>query len=148
MVLCEICKRQYAITTKLVDQGDGEMKLAVCNECSKKIDSKGIKLDFIDDFWGTPRKLTTCGVCGTKIESILKTGYVGCATCYKIFGNEISDLVQSIQGKNLHVGKVPLSESERIDHEADLSGLMNRALETDDFNLAEIVRNHFPGKRR
>lgn len=147
-MLCEVCKKQYAVTSRNVDRGYGDEKLAVCNNCAKQIDDRGTKLDFIDSFWGTPRKLTTCGVCGTSIESILKSGYVGCATCYKIFGNEISDLVHSIQGKNLHVGKVPLTEIDRTDREADVQGMMNRALETDDFNLAEIVRNHFPGKRR
>ena len=148
-MLCEVCKNQYAVTSRTITCGLGEQKrVAVCNACAASIDAKGTKLDFIDSFWGNSRKLTECGVCGTSIESILKTGYVGCSTCYQIFGNEISDLVNSVQGKCMHVGKVPLTETDRTDKESDVSALMNRALETDDFNLAEIVRNHFPGKRR
>lgn len=147
-MLCEVCKKQYAVTTRNINRGFGDQSVAVCNSCAIDIDSRGTKLDFIDSFWGNSRKLTSCGVCGTEIETILKTGYVGCATCYQIFGNEISDLVNSLQGRCLHVGKLPLSVSDKSDKESDVAGLMNRALETEDFNLAEIVRNHFPGKRR
>ena len=147
-MLCEICKKQYAVLTRMIDRGYGEERVAVCNECIKSIDNKDMKLEYIDDFWGNARKLTKCGSCGTEIESILKTGYVGCATCYKIFSHEIAELVGKIQGKFAHVGKVPLTETDRIDREADVSSLMDKALQTDDFNLAEIVRNHFPGKRR
>lgn len=146
-MLCEVCKKQYAITSRQIDKGYGLENVAVCNDCAKQIDNQGTKLDFIDAFWGNSRKLTKCGVCGTTIESILKSGYVGCAVCYKMFSNEISDLVYSVQSKNLHVGKVPLTETDRKDREADIAGVMARAIETDDFNLAQIVRNHFPGKR-
>lgn len=147
-MLCEICKKQYAASTKSIDRGYGEERVAVCYDCAKNIENRGLRLDYIDDFWGNSRKLTTCAVCGTSIESILKTGYVGCATCYKIFSKEIEDLLLKIQGKNVHVGKVPLTETDRVDQETDVARLMDKALSNDDFNLANIVRNHFPGKRR
>ena len=147
-MFCEICKKQYASLVKIVDRGCGEERLAVCNDCARKIDNKDNKTEYINNFWGAERKLTTCGVCGTSIESILKSAYVGCATCYKIFKNEISDVVLRIQGKSAHVGKVPLSETDRIDRESDVAQMMDKAISNDDFNLAEIVRNHFPGKRR
>lgn len=146
-MLCEVCKKQYAITTRQVDKGYGTESIAVCNDCLKTLDNPVSKLDFIDAFWGNNRKLTKCGVCGTTIESILKSGYVGCSTCYQIFKNEIADMVYSIQSKNLHVGKVPLSITEKRDRETDVSGMMAMAIESDDFNLAQIVRNHFPGRR-
>ena len=146
-MLCEICKRQYAMLTRNVDRGFGEVRVAVCRECANTIDQREQNTDFTNDFWGDSRKITQC-TCGATLDSILQTGYVGCANCYKIFNKEISELVNNIQGKNIHVGKVPLSVSNKIDAETDVSGLMDKALEFGDFGLAEIVRNHFPGKRR
>ena len=147
-MLCEVCKKRIAVLTQEIDRGYGKVRLAVCNDCAQNREQKEMQMDYINDFWGAPQKLTTCGVCGTTMESILKTGYVGCATCYKIFASEIGELVHSIQGKNTHVGKVPLSEQDRAEKESDSAFMMDRALASDDFNLADIVRNHFPGKRR
>ena len=147
-MLCEICKKQYAVTSRVVDKGYGEAKVAVCNNCAINIDHKVSNINFIDDFWGTSTRLTKCGVCNTTLEEILKTGYVGCATCYKIFEKDIRELVLDVQGKSVHVGKVPLTIINKSDEESDVAKLMERALQTGDLGLAEIVRNHFPGKRR
>ena len=147
-MLCEICKRQYAMMTKNVDRGFGEQKVAVCRDCANVIDEREHSAEYIKDFWGDSRKITQCAVCGTNLDSILKTGYVGCATCYKIFSKDVAGLVHSIQGKNIHVGKVPLSVTNKSDAESDVAGLMDKALEFGDLGLANIVRNHFPGKRR
>ena len=108
-MLCEICKKQYAVTSRVVDRGYGEANVAVCNNCAINIDHKVSNINFIDDFWGTSTRLTKCGVCNTTLEEILKSGYVGCATCYKIFEKDIRELVLDIQGKSVHVGKVPLT---------------------------------------
>lgn len=148
-MLCEICKRQYAMMTRNVDRGFGEIKVAVCHDCANEIDAREQNLDFTNDFWGDDtRKITKCGVCGTTLDSILQTGYVGCSTCYKIFSKEVSQLVNNIQGKNVHVGKVPLTITNKRDMETDVSGMMDKAIEFGDLGLADIVRNHFPGKRR
>ena len=148
MVLCEICKKQYAVTSRVVDRGFGDCKTAVCNACALNIDNKGVNINFIEDFWGNNTRITKCGVCGTSLEEILKSGYVGCATCYKIFEKDIRDLVVNVQGKSTHVGKVPLSVTNKIDEQADVARLMERALQSGDFELSQIVRSHFPGKRR
>jgi len=146
-VLCEICKRRPAFESRTLDRGYGNETLAVCFDCAKNIDAKERHHDFTIDFWGEKQKITECAVCGTSLDSILSSGYVGCATCYRIFSKEISDFVVSIQGKNSHVGKVPLTIINKSDEEADVAAMMDRALETGDFRLADKVRNHFPGRR-
>ena len=92
-MLCEICKRRPAFESRIVDRGYGDESVAVCFDCVKSIDSKERHHDFTMDFWGEKQKITHCAVCGTSLESILSSGYVGCATCYRIFANEISDFV-------------------------------------------------------
>ena len=113
-MLCEICGRRSAVDSRSLNRGYGEERVAVCFECVKVMDSKESHIDFSMNFWGESNKITKCAVCGTTIDSILSSGYVGCATCYKIFSREIADLVNSIQGKNVHVGKVPLTLINKI----------------------------------
>ena len=146
-MLCEICGRRQAMNSRVVDRGYGEEKLAVCLECSKSGIKNEMPIDFSMDFWGESRKITKCAVCGSSIDSILSSGYVGCATCYKIFAREISELTNSIQGKNIHVGKVPLTIINKIDEEADIASMMDKALKTGDFSIADRVRDYFPGRR-
>lgn len=147
-MLCELCKKLYATTTRSVDRGYGDERLAVCNDCAKRIDNNEQRNDFICDFWGTNKKLTKCGVCGTSLDTIVNTGYVGCASCYKMFSSDIAELIASVQGKYSHVGKVPLSIINKSDEQADPSRVMDNALNFGDLTLAEIARNHFPGRRR
>ena len=146
-MLCEICCRRSAMDSRVVNRGYGEEKVAVCLECAKTLDLKERHIDFSMDFWGENKKITKCAVCGTSIDSILSSGYVGCATCYKIFGREIADFVLSIQGKNVHVGKVPLTIINKSDEEADVATMMDKALKTGDFSIADRVRDFFPRRR-
>lgn len=146
-MLCEICGRRQAINSRVVNRGFGEEKVAVCIECAKTESVNDSHIDFSMDFWGESRKITKCAVCGSSIESILSSGYVGCATCYQIFAREISELTNSIQGKNIHVGKVPLTIINKIDEEADVASMMNKALKTGDYSVADRVRDYFPRRR-
>lgn len=146
-MLCEICGRQRAMDCRMVDRGFGEEKIAVCFECARSLDSKGRQVDFSMNFWGETKRITKCPICGTLIDSILSSGYVGCSTCYKIFAKEIGELVASIQGRNIHVGKVPLTLINKSDEEADVASMMDKAINTGDFRIADKIRNHFPGRR-
>lgn len=147
-MLCEICKKQYAVLTRNVDRGFGEMRVAVCRDCANMIDQREQNLDFTNDFWGDPKKITQCNVCGTSLDSILQSGYVGCVNCYKVFSKEISELVNNIQGKNVHVGKVPQTILEKKEAESETPKVIDDGLDFGDLGLSDIVRNHFPGRRR
>lgn len=134
--------------TRVIDRGYGETQVAICFECANSIDKKEQDASYTRDFWGESLKITTCAVCGESIDSILKTGFVGCATCYRIFKRELNGFIQSIHGNNRHVGKLPLTIINKKDEEADVANVMDRALDMGSFDLANIARNHFPGRRR
>lgn len=147
-MLCEVCGRQRAMDSRIMDRGFGDEKVAVCFECARSLDLKGRQIDFSMDFWGEPKRITKCPLCGTTVDSIMSSNYVGCATCYKVFSKDIAELVDSLQGKHLHVGKVPLTIINKSDEESDVASMMNKALTTGDFSIADRVRNHFPGRRQ
>lgn len=147
-MLCEICKKQYAMVSRNVDRGFGEMRVAVCRDCANMIDKREQNLDFTNDFWGDLKKITQCSVCGTTLESILQSGYVGCSNCYKVFSKEISELVNEIQGKNVHVGKIPRTILEKNETEFEAPKGTDNGFEFGELSLSDIVKNHFPGRRR
>lgn len=146
-MLCEICRKQHALQARRVDRGYGEEKLAVCDECARRVDMEQANISFADVFWGAERRIVKCAVCGTTLDEIKRTKYVGCSECYKIFAETIEGLTSSIHGKSVHVGRMPLSVSNRIDKAPMASSLMKRALEVGSFDMASVARSHFPTRR-
>lgn len=154
-MLCEICRKQLASVTRMVDRGFGDQKMAVCFECAKQIDDKTAVSKYSEFFWGASEskkvetKIERCPTCGYSIEDIKRTSYVGCRDCYNVFRREIALITTRIHGKNVHVGKVPLSEVGRQDNMASTSAslTMKRAIEYGDIDLAKIARKHFPGSK-
>lgn len=154
-MLCEICRKQKASVARVVDRGYGEQKVAVCLTCAQNIDNQRAVNKYSEFFWGggdksEPEiKIERCPTCGYSLSDIKRTSYVGCKDCYKLFKKEIGVFVNSIHGKNVHVGKVPLSEAKKADNSVITSAQisMQRAIEYGDIDLAKIARKHFPGAK-
>ncbi len=50
---------------------------------------------------------TDCSGCGTSLVDILTNATTGCELCYQEFVYEIIHAIQTIQGWDAHVGKLP-----------------------------------------
>lgn len=50
-------------------------------------------------------RVKVCPTCSATIDDILETSYVGCATCYDFFREELLPVIMKIQGAEEHVGK-------------------------------------------
>ena len=141
-----------AAVARIIDRGYGEQKLAVCLVCAKNIDDKNSISKYSEFFWGgntkfeQETKILICPRCGYKLEDVLNTCFVGCKDCYKLFADDIKLKLAKMQGKNVHVGKVPLSITNGQDKAAKASAslMMARALEDNDIDLAKLARKHFP----
>ena len=46
-----------------------------------------------------------CPLCGTRIERIIKDGFLGCETCYIVFGSLVTSALVSMHGTSRHTGK-------------------------------------------
>lgn len=149
-MLCEVCKKDKAYVARTVKTSFGEEKIALCNLCATKFDSNEDNYNntsFLQmEFFEPEIKFEKCPICGTSLNQIKKTLYVGCYNCYNVFEAEIKALAYKFYGKNVHVGKVPLKEVRRQDKLASTSAslLMARAVEEDDIELAKEARRHFP----
>jgi len=78
----------------------------LCDECLR--DSNSMQ-NFYPGFSNvtspkTGIKTKFCPKCGTNLNELLKTGYLGCAECYTVFRNEIKEMLPKIQISSTHKG--------------------------------------------
>lgn len=83
---------------------NGEIKeYDLCSECAKKMGYTNVFSDiedefsnFLGSFFGNALPARTqarrCETCGSTYSEIAKTGHVGCADCYDVFGDELFHL--------------------------------------------------------
>ena len=54
-----------------------------------------------------------CPYCGKSKDSVLRSGLVGCANCYKSFAKELMPMIVKTQGEETHDGKTPVATEMR-----------------------------------
>ena len=85
-----------------------------------------------------------CSRCKTSLSDFYRANIVGCANCYKVFENEIRQLILQKQGAMNHVGKVStkhVSKAKLKEQIAKLEEEKNAAAKDEDFMRAEILKN-------
>lgn len=134
---------------------DGEMRtLHLCAECAEK---RGVPSDHpaapLADFLaqlgqdqpGSEEQSEPCPYCGLTEGDFRLTGRLGCSQCYSHFEPQLRGLLRRLHGAPQHVGKLYMSAgSEAGDRVARLSAMrrrMQRAIETEDFELAAELRD-------
>ncbi len=124
-MLCDKCGKNEA--TVFVKQviNNKETTQHLCRDCAREImDIGDFSLDkFFNDFhhsyFGTSphmplgsswdssaEQVIHCPVCGMSYRDFRKSGRLGCSECYTTFADRLLPTVQSIHGKDHHVGKV------------------------------------------
>ncbi len=102
-----------------------------------------------DLFYGEKASKTVgaCSTCGTTYAQYAKSGLVGCSDCYSALREQLTPIIERLQGSTFHVGKSPtrgevdypqmralVSEREFIKEE------MERALREGKFDRAEGLK--------
>lgn len=114
--MCDVCNQKKA-TVYLTQIVKGEMqKVNLCESCSKEkgvTDPIGFALaDKLLGF-GHGEKIEsqpqerTCSACGMPQTTFRKTGRLGCAKCYDVFGEGMDNLLKAMHKGIRHTGKVP-----------------------------------------
>ena len=97
---CQKCGANNA-NTHVKTVINGEIKeYDLCSECAKKMGYTNIFGNFEDEFSGllgsffgnslpARTQATRCDFCGSSYSDIAKSGHVGCAKCYEIFGDQL-----------------------------------------------------------
>lgn len=164
-MLCQNCSKNEATThIKRVVNGEAT-ESHLCSACTRKLGYDG----FFDDFsLNIPNIFSSffsdtgfalagarsdrCEKCGSSFDDIIRTGMVGCADCYKKFYDKLLPSIQRIHGRSNHAGKIPVitkaveskpEKKEKTTEEkiAELQSEMQKAIETQNFEQAAIIRD-------
>lgn len=118
---CQKCGANNANThVKTIINGEFK-EYDLCSECAKKMGYTNIFDDmeneftsFLGSFFGNALPARTqserCDFCGSTYSDIARSGHVGCAHCYDIFGDELLPSIRRIHGNTTHCGKNSTSE--------------------------------------
>lgn len=86
-----------------------------------------------------------CSYCHTTVEDFRRTGRLGCPHCYSVYEAQLRAILRRIHGSTQHLGKVYVPPAaEATDRSARLAGLrrkLNRAVESEDFERAAVIRD-------
>jgi len=85
-----------------------------------------------------------CARCGFSQADFKKTGRLGCPECYKTFADGLAGLLKTMHKGTRHVGKAPeaLKQTrERADRLKAFQKKLNKAVESEDFELAAQLRD-------
>lgn len=130
-MLCDVCKKNNASVhiTKVVNGQKQETN--VCDVCAKDVEGfnligdMGMMTDFnfssiigglMDYINKTPSRIedVNCKDCGMTLREFKQTGVLGCASCYKNLQSTVSSVVNRVQGRAEHKGKIPKKQGKEI----------------------------------
>jgi protein-arginine kinase activator protein McsA len=65
--------------------------------------------------WAAPRNIASarCSKCGTTWDRLRQDGRVGCVECYKVFQDQLSEVMERLQHAAQHIGKHPRAAAKR-----------------------------------
>jgi len=123
-MLCQNCNQHPATTHIKRFIGGRAEEYHLCPGCAREsgllghdgLPDFGFQLsDLFSGFLGSSVKqqpaalapVQRCGMCGSSLPEIAKTGRVGCAQCYEDFYAQLEPTLQRIHGSLEHAGKRP-----------------------------------------
>ncbi len=155
---CQKCGTNNANThVKTIINGEFK-EYSLCSECAKKMGYTNIFGNMEDDFsnflgsfFGNAlparTQATRCDFCGSTYSDITKSGHVGCAKCYEIFGDQLLPSIRRIHGNTTHCGKnsaqskTKPSQPSKEDKIKELQQQLNTAIEEQNFEYAAELRD-------
>lgn len=160
-MLCDKCHKREAKVyyTEIINGEKKEQYL--CEECAAKFTSfqidktssdnglGGLLSSILSNYYGEKTKSPAsqeasmvCKSCGITYQEVLEAGKLGCADCYKSFGEMIERTLRQIQGADTHIGKSPAAFGNEEKKEMEkLSLQLQQAIEREEFEEAARLRD-------
>lgn len=155
-MLCERCDENEA-TVHLTQVIDGAVKkLHMCEECATEAGFDlqgpvsitdillGMGQDYTEEEYEEPREELICPKCKMTRTDFKKSGRLGCPACYTVFAEELRSLIRAVHRSELHVGKVPSTESVHIRVSAEIAALqqtLDQAITAENYEEAAKIRD-------
>ncbi|MFQ5653233.1 MAG: UvrB/UvrC motif-containing protein [Planctomycetota bacterium] len=163
-MICEICRESIATVhlTEIVNNAKKEIHL--CEGCAQ---TKGVAIHAnvknlsLPEFFGQlaePRpdeahtgNAARCQVCGLTYRQFRSSGKLGCSADYRVFRDELDQLLVKIHGGVQHRGKVPDRVGTQLHRQQELVDLKERlraAVEREEYEHAADIRDRIHNLER
>ena len=130
---CQKCARKPATVFMTTVVGGDLKKVDLCEDCAR---SSGVShsTEFVAADWIIQEALqvvipstTTCPACGYSLETLQKTGRLGCGVCYEKFSVPLEAALMESQKDLVHRGKRPARKrATREELEKEMQGHVAR----------------------
>jgi len=157
-MICCICNKKPATVHITQIEGGKLNKLDLCEDCAKqynvdapdsfKLADMLLGLGAGDELARAGAGELTCPQCGFTQADFKKTGRMGCAKCYDVFGPGLEEMLRSMHRGVRHTGKVPrrlqgatgvvVDLTEQI---RQMSQRLEQAVAQEDYELAAQLRD-------
>ena len=162
-MLCESCKKKEATVyiTKITNGKKEQYHL--CENCAKEFNGlslsgeMGISSPFslqnilsgLMEYMGEVPELTkntniACKNCGMTLQDFKGKGILGCSECYKFFASTVNPIINRVQGKVEHIGKIPRKSGKGIAERKKMISLkeeLQKAIALEEYERAAEIRD-------
>ncbi|MCK4414066.1 MAG: UvrB/UvrC motif-containing protein [Candidatus Eisenbacteria sp.] len=155
---CQLCGHADAVIHIKEVRNDAVTELHLCEKCARE---KGFhsmldqgKASLASQFIWMAENLypegsaklsgVQCSDCGLHYSEFMRTGRLGCASCYVDFGAQLKHLLRRVHGSVRHVGKAPGKDGhlyERRQRVQKLHEDLQRAIEREEYERAAALRD-------
>jgi protein arginine kinase activator len=156
--ICSLCKAKPATVFLTNISSDNVAKsLDLCDDCAKAKGVDNMNIFSLADAdlmlgLGASQELDPsagaveikCPRCGFSQADFKKSGRLGCPECYHTFAEGLAGLLKTMHKGTRHTGKAPEALRQSRDKQDRLKTLqkkLNKAIETEDFELAAQLRD-------
>ncbi len=108
-MVCKRCNNEGAIAYRYIKDGK-EYQVELCHDCYNLLLGRQEPAPKKKSFFDINLR---CPGCGTSLDEIRRTGYIGCADCFKNFKNELVPVIDAFQNR-------AISRSREIQKEKDV----------------------------
>ena len=161
-MVCENCGERPAVIHLTQIGNNSVTTMHLCEPCAaeKGVETGASVAKFpLGDFLASlgkgeqPAALeAACPACGATLNNFRESGRLGCAKCYDTFEPHLRDLLRRLHGSAVHAGEryrvrrsapgMPaLPEPTEAQRLAELKAQLQRAVETENFELAAELRD-------
>lgn len=105
-MLCERCKQREANVHMVTTVNGVTRESHLCSQCAAQAHAMPQPFSakqFLGQWMPTPGTQLRCPACGTTLESLQRTGFVGCPDCYEAFAEQIGPMLMAMHGTDRHI---------------------------------------------
>lgn len=141
---CQKCGRKPATVFMTTVVGENLKRTDLCADCARESGALHPSGFLSPDALATvgepspPKGGEKCPACGYPLDTLSKTGRLGCAACYEKFSAHLASALQESQKSLVHVGKRPERKNARRE---ELEKELQQLIRSEQYEEAGKIRD-------